>query len=360
MITDKPRFPIKAMLGHGWMPSFLKCALYRLRGYRIGRGVRLGFGTVICGAKDVTIGDGVSIGFFSFIRGREVKLGERVQIGSMCFLDTPYLEIGSDTKLNEQVYVGGLQFPDSRLKVGRNCQIMQMTFINPTKGITIGDDTGIGGDCLLFGHSSWLSRFEGYPVDFRPIEIGNSVSIAWRVFIGAGAKIGDGVVVGANSFVNHTIPPACLATGSPAKVVARAPYFPRRVGDPERQKMLQSIVAEMMEYWRGSGLACRQEADRIEVAWAERSETVQLATEPFVNGNLPAVTGGTSVFVSLRNIPDAARAHLAGRGVLWLDLERKERGNVRHALGEEVAQYLRRHGVRFNRAVPGAAKPGNN
>jgi hypothetical protein len=36
--------------------------------------------------------------------------------------------------------------------------------------------------------------------------------------------------------------------------------------------------------------------------------------------------------------------------VLWLDLERKERGDVRHALGEEVAQYFRRHGVRFNRS----------
>jgi acetyltransferase-like isoleucine patch superfamily enzyme len=360
MITDKPRFPIKAMILHGWLPSFLKCALYRMRGYRIGRNVQLSFGVVICDAKEVTIGDDVSIGFFSFIRGREVKLGDRVRIGMMCFLDTPHLEIGSDTKLNEQVYVGGLQFPDSKLKIGRNCQIMQMTFINPTKGITIGDDTGIGGDCLLFGHSSWLSRFEGYPVDFRPIEIGNSVSIAWRVFIGAGAKIGDGAVVGANSFVNHTIPPACLATGSPAKVVARAPYFPRRVGDAEKEKMLQSIVDEMLGYWRGSGLVCRQDADKIEVTWEQRRETVQVATT-LLNGELPQIAGGTSVFVSLRNIPDATRAHLAGRGVLWLDLERKERGDVRHALGEEVAQYLRRHGVRFNRAAAsGAAASGHN
>jgi hypothetical protein len=31
---------------------------------------------------------------------------------------------------NKNVYVGGLQFPDSRLTVGKNCQIMQMTFIN--------------------------------------------------------------------------------------------------------------------------------------------------------------------------------------------------------------------------------------
>ena len=192
---------------------------------RIGRRVKIGFGSVIC-ARHVEIGDDVQIGFLSFIRGDSVRLGNRVQIGSACFLDTPNLEIGDDSKLNEHVYVGGLQFPDSRLTIGRNSQIMQMTFINPAKSITIGDDTGIGGDSLIFGHTSWLSRFEGYPVDFQPIEIGNSVSIAWRVFVGAGAKIGDGAVVGANSFVNHAIPPRCLATGSPARVVARSPYFP--------------------------------------------------------------------------------------------------------------------------------------
>ena len=84
-------------------------------------------------------------------------------------------------RLNEQVYVGGLQFPDSRLIIGKNCSDHADDFHQPTKSITIGDDTGIGGDSLLFGHTSWLSRFEGYPVDFRPIEIGNSVSIAWRV-----------------------------------------------------------------------------------------------------------------------------------------------------------------------------------
>ena len=226
MLTAKPRFPIRAIILHGWLPSFLKCLLYRLRGYRIGRRVKITFGSVIC-ARRVEIGDDVKIGFLSFVRGDTVRLGNRVQIGSMCFLDTPNLEIGDDSKLNEQVYVGGLQFPDSRLTIGRNSQIMQMTFINPAKSITIGDDTGIGGDSLIFGHTSWLSRFEGYPVDFRPIEIGNSVSIAWRVFVGAGARIGDGAVVGANSFVNHAIPPRCLATGSPARVVGRSPYFPR-------------------------------------------------------------------------------------------------------------------------------------
>ena len=360
MITDKPRFPIREMIVHGWLPSFIKCMLYRLRGYKIGRRVRIGFGSVICADK-AEIGSDVCLGLFSFIRGREVRLGDRVRIGSLCFLDTPYLDIGDDSKLNEQVYVGGLQFPDSRLTVGKNCQIMQMTFINPTKYITIGNDTGIGGDSLLFGHASWLSRFEGYPVDFRPIEIGNSVSIAWRVFIGAGAKIGDGAVIGANSFVNHAIPPKCLATGSPARVVAHAPYFPRSLRDGERETMLRDILAEMVEYLRGSEVACQNEGDEIEVTWkkrngwlssGQRSEKIRVVTDVLDKPSLPSLNDRTTVFLSLRNIPIDLRRQLVDRGILWFDIERKERSASSHDLGEEVAHYLRRHGVRFTR-LPG-------
>ena len=179
MLIDKPRFPIKELLLHGWLPSPLKKAFYRLRGYRIDRGVRLALGSVLLGTN-VDIGPDTEVGFFSFVRGRTIRIGANVQIGAASMIDTPYLEIGDGTKINEQVFIGGLQFPDSRLVIGRNCQIMQMTFVNPTRSIVIGDDTGIGGDCLLFGHTSWLSRFEGYPVDFESIEIGKSVSIAWR------------------------------------------------------------------------------------------------------------------------------------------------------------------------------------
>src|SRR5262245_9461054 len=234
MFNARPRFPIKQILLHGWLPSPLKKLLYRLKGYQIGKGVRLALGSVIIGDQ-VTIGAYTQVGFLSFVRGSTIRLGEHWQIGAASMIDTPFVEIGDGTKINEQVFIGGLQFPDSRLVIGRNCQIMQMTFVNPTRSIVIGDDTGIGGDCLLFGHTSWLSRFEGYPVDFDTIEIGNSVSIAWRVFILPGSKIGDGAVVGANSLVRGTIPPRCLAVGFPARVVAKQPDFPRVLSVSDKQ-----------------------------------------------------------------------------------------------------------------------------
>lgn len=352
MLTAKPRFPIKEILLCGVLPSPLKKLVYRLRGYRIGRGVALGFGSVLLG-EDVQIGDYTSIGFFSVIRGKRIHLGAHVQIGTLTFLDTPHLELGDDTRINEQVFVGGLQFPDSKLIVGRNCQIMQMTFINPTRTIRIGDDSGIGGDCLLFGHSSWLSKFEGYPVDFDSIEIGKNVSLAWRVFVLPGTKIGDGAVIGANSLVRGEIPPRCLAVGFPARVVSRPPDFPREVSDVEKANILHEIVAEMMEYFSASGFMCRQDGMTFEVRevsrrWFLKSTKVWrflVADSEISESGLD----GVHLVVSLRRIPDQIRTSFANCGRMWIDLEAKERSDRGNDLGEEVAQYFKRYGVRLFR-----------
>jgi acetyltransferase-like isoleucine patch superfamily enzyme len=356
MLTSKPRLPVKEVILLGLLPSTLKKIIYRLKGYKIGRNVSLGLGCVISG-DEVEIGDGTQIGFLTIIRGRSIKISRHVQIGTMSFLDVPYIEIGEGSRINEQVYVGGLQYPDSKFVMGRNCQIMQMSFINPTRSITIGDDSGIGGHCLLFGHTSWLSTFEGYPVEFDSIEIGRSVSVAWRVFILPGAKIGDGTIIGANSLVRGTIPDHCLAVGFPARVVSKAPDLPRVVTWDEKVRILNNITAEMIKYFRGSGLECAGSEGTWSIArrssgwWRSRSRawTIRIlftegeALEDGLNHQCP------DVVVSLHPIPTEVRLKLAaGRGC-WIDIQSKERSDQDNEMGEEVAMFLRRYGVRLLR-----------
>jgi acetyltransferase-like isoleucine patch superfamily enzyme len=358
MLTEKPRLPIRDILLYGLLPSLLKIWIYRLKGYRIGKHVTIGFGSVVCG-REVQIGDHCRIGFFTAIRGRRIRIGAHVQIGATTIIDTPILEIGDGTKINEQVFVGGLQFPDSTLIIGRNCQIMQMTFINPAKSIRIGDDTGIGGHCLLFGHTSWLSKFEGYPVDFQSIEIGNSVSVAWRVFILPGSRIGDGAVIGANSLVNRTVPPRCLAVGFPARVVSKAPDFPIELTDSDKQRFLKEMVAEMIAYLEGFEFECRErEKDssyeivqvlrrwgrRRERAWRLKVIYAPLATEASAD-----ILPDLNVFLSLHRIPQEVRRAYDRQQTLWIDIAAKERSECSNDMGEEVVQYLKRYGVRLFR-----------
>ncbi len=352
MLTAKARLPLREIILIGIWPSPIKKLIYRVLGYTIGKGVKLGFGAVICG-KSVEIGDHASVGFATAIRGVNIRIGAHVQIGAMTFIDSPHIEIGDGTKINEQVYVGGLQFPDSRFTVGRNCLIMQMSYINPCRSITIGDDSGVGVDCLLIGHSSWQSKFEGYPVAFAPIVIGDSVALAWRVTVLPGTRIGDGATIGANSLVKETIPPRCLAVGFPARVVAKSPYFPRVVNEDEKVQYLNEIVQEMLGYLRDSGISCREEGDLIEVTvvkrrWGFRTEKawrMRVAADGLPEDSREPV----DLLLCLHQIPDQLRSEMVRRKQMWIDLEKKERSDFGNDLGEEVAQYLKRYGVRLFR-----------
>jgi len=358
MLTDKPRLPIRDIFIYGFLPSPLKKWVYRLKGYKIGKNVTIGLGSVLCG-RDVRIGDHSRIGFLTAVRGRRIRIGAHVQIGSATIIDTPLLEIGDGTKINEQVFVGGLQFPDSELIIGRNCQIMQMTFINPATSIRIGDDTGIGGDCLLFGHTSWLSKFEGYPVEFQPIEIGASVSVAWRVFILPGSRIGDGAVIGANSLVHRTVPPRCLAVGFPARVVSKAPDFPIELTDADRQRFLKEIVAEMIAYLEGFDFECRvkdkdsfYEILQATRRWGRRrvrTWRLKVVYAPPAAEASYGIPPDLDVFLSLQRIPQEIRSVCDHQQTLWVDIAAKERSNLSNDMGEEVVQYLRRYGVRLLR-----------
>src|ERR1035437_7991315 len=107
MLIKKNKIPILEMVLIGFLPSFLKKIIYRIKGYKIGKGVKIGIGSVIIG-KDVTIGDYSKIGFISVIRARKIQMDRYVTIGSMTMIDTGNLRIGEDARINEQVIVGGM------------------------------------------------------------------------------------------------------------------------------------------------------------------------------------------------------------------------------------------------------------
>jgi hypothetical protein len=235
---------------------------------------------------------------------------------------------------------------------------MQMSFINPAKSIVIGDDSGIGGDCLLFGHTSWLSHFEGYPVEFEPIEIGRSVSIAWRVFLLPGTKIGDGAVIGANSLVHRTIPPRCLAVGFPARVVSKAPDFPKELNDQDKVSILNKIVKDMIGYFNGYGILCdSQNSHEIAITtfrktlWGKKNVSwkLRILTDRLSESDADFSSYSCDALVSLWEIPDPARTILNKNSIFWIDIESKERTSAENDLGEEVVQFLKRYGVRLYR-----------
>lgn len=350
MLTDKPRLPLLSIALTGFLPSVLKSWIYRLKGYRIGKGVKFGLGSVLIG-KDVEVGDYSSFGLLSVIRGDRIRIGSHVEFRAMSIFDTPHLEIGDGTRINEQVFVGGLQSATSKLIVGRNCQIMQMTFINPARSITIGDDSGIGGHCLIFGHSSWLSEFEGYPVDFEDIVIGKSVSLTWRVFVLPGTKIGDGAVIGANSLVRGEVPGRCLAVGFPARVVSREPDFPRPMSTDDKRQVLEKLLAEYDQFLTEYGFQCRRDETlfHVEDPKTGRSWVMQLVRGGDQAVSETSVSRDISLVLSLPALPLGTREDLDQQRIPWIDIASKDRSDQGNQFTEETVQFLRRYGVRLYR-----------
>src|SRR2546422_1677113 len=257
----------------------------------------------------------------------------------MSYVSCETIEIGEDARIREQVYVGGPQLPESRFALGSRTIILQLTSINPTKPVIIGDDTGIGGHCLIFTHGVWLSGLEGYPVTYEPVTLGRSVWLPWRVFVMPGSTIGDGSVIGANSLVAGAIPPYSLAVGTPAKVVRSAPDFPRKLSDADRSAMIHSMVAEFDRYAADDGITVA--TDGSVRAYNLRGRAWRLHWVRDGDGASAPAAGDT--VLAERPMSEEVLARYRAAGGHWLDLRAQPRSRGGAALTEERALVPGRH-----------------
>ena len=338
MLIKRKKIPIKDIVLIGFLPSFFKNIIYRLKGYKIGRNVSFGIGSVIIG-KNVAIGDNSSFGLVSVIRGDTINIGRFVTIGSLTMIDTTKIIIGDDSRINENVIIGGIKNPESMIKLGKRVIIMEYSFINPTKPIIIGDDSGIGGHCLLFTHGSWLNQLDGYPVTFEPITLGKNVWLPWRVFIMPGVQIGDNVVVGANSLINKNITSNVLAAGSPAKVILD--NYPKPITKEKRKRIFDSILNDFykhLEYNQFRVEVTEDNSDtRIEVFGKIKSEIL-------VN-----IKGEAIDFKSRDNLLIVESSYSkVGNYKMVIDLLNKTRVGSSD-VGEEFVKFISRYGIRLDR-----------
>lgn len=122
---------------------------------------------------------------------------------------------------------------DSSNKIAENvslkyCNIGKYNYIarrNSLFNVEVGSYCCFGPDVHIGGmqHSYWWYSMSPLLSDECKLPektiIGNDVWIAVGCIIKQGVKIGDGAVVGANSFVNKDVPPFAIVAGSPAKII---------------------------------------------------------------------------------------------------------------------------------------------
>lgn len=151
----------------------------------------------IIGGKNVSIASGCVFGDFLWIEAIENYFGQKF---------SPEIHIGTDVLINDFVHIAA------------------------KKKIVIGDNVLIGSKVLIIdhGHGQYTGAQQSSPLQ-KPVErnlsdgkeviIGSNVWIGEFVAILPGAKIGDGVIVGANSTVIGELPENSICVGNPAKPI---------------------------------------------------------------------------------------------------------------------------------------------
>ena len=182
--------------------------------------------------KNVVIGDNV-----------EIRCPEKIHIGDNSVLtkdikiNCTSFEAGEYFYMTERCEIGrgGCYGPNSRVKIGKHVGIFEGTVINPSEEVEIGDDTGIGGDVMIWTHGAWLDVLQGFPADFGPVKIGSNVWLPARSVVLPHVTIGNDVVIGINSIINRSLPDGCFAAGSPCKVIKENVY-PKKLSEDRKEK----------------------------------------------------------------------------------------------------------------------------
>jgi acetyltransferase-like isoleucine patch superfamily enzyme len=174
----------------------------------------------------------------------ELTIGSGGVIGEGCRIEGTRIEIGRELWLDAGARIGGgsCRDPQAFLKAGDYLHVGKLAELNIARGITIGDECGIGVGSGLYSHGAYLDELAGFPCSFAPITIGSRVWLpsAW---VNPGVTIGSDVVVAARSLVNRSLPSGCLAGGTPA-VALKAGVYPRKLSIEEKGAILDRIVAE--------------------------------------------------------------------------------------------------------------------
>jgi len=125
------------------------------------------------------------------------------------------LGFGEDTSIYDNCVILG------NVKVGKNTWIGPNTVLDGSGELTIGNNCSISAGVQIYSHDSvkWATSGGVDKYEYGQTNIGNNCYVAPNVIIAKGVALGDGCIVGANSFVNSSFSAGRKIAGNPAKIV---------------------------------------------------------------------------------------------------------------------------------------------
>jgi acetyltransferase-like isoleucine patch superfamily enzyme len=190
------------------------------------------------------IGKNVKIHETARIDVRDGSLGDRCIIGPNVVIEGRRVAIGHEAWIDDSAYIGGgsCRDPASVLEVGDFLHMGRFSHLNQGRGLIIGHEFGCGMNTKVFTHGAYQSAWDGFPVQWGAVHIGNRVWLP-NAWVNPNVKIGNDVVVAALSLVNRDLPDGCLAGGIPCRVIQERVY-PRTLDAEEKRRLFERIFSE--------------------------------------------------------------------------------------------------------------------
>ncbi len=178
------------------------------------------------------------------INCEHLVIGAGGVVGANCVIEGARVEIGRELWMDTGATIGGgsCHDPCAFLKAGHWLHMGRGSHVNTARGVTIGDEVGIGAGTAIYTHGAYLDELAGFPCEFAPVVIGSRVWLP-HAQVNPGVVIGSDVVVGAGALVMRSLSDGCLAVGAPAKAV-RVCEYPKQLTVAEKYEVLDRIVAE--------------------------------------------------------------------------------------------------------------------
>ncbi len=151
--------------------------------------------------------------FISWLHGKYVEDKEKR------LRQSDFKEFGKDVIIGRNVFINR---PD-RVVLKDRCAIQSGTMINSYGGLYVGENTGIGYNCVIFTALHRYRNANSIPFDnyceLKPVIIREFVWIGANVKILPGIEIGEGAIIGMGSVLTKNVPPLAIVLGNPAEII---------------------------------------------------------------------------------------------------------------------------------------------
>ena len=119
------------------------------------------------------------------------------------------------------IYDSGLVIGDVR--VGEETWIGPFTVLDGSAGLASGRYCSISAGVHIYSHDTvkWALTGGKAPYARRQTVIGDCCYVGPLAIVSGGVTVGEHSVIGANSFVQKSVPPFSIAAGTPARIIGR-------------------------------------------------------------------------------------------------------------------------------------------